>query len=109
MGGGHDAADSPESKLIGGPVQENKPKAKRANPITYVTKDAPPFLIMHGDKDQMVPFGQSELLETALKKAGADVTFRPIKGAGHGGAAFSSKDNLQAVEEFLDKHLKAKK
>jgi acetyl esterase/lipase len=109
MGGGHDAADSPESKLIGGPLQENKDKASRANPIAYVTKDTPPFLIMHGDKDPLVPFGQSELLVTALKKAGADVTFRPVKGAGHGGPAFSSEDNLRAVEEFLDKHLKAKK
>jgi len=109
MGGGHDTPDSPEAKLIGGPVQDNKQRAGRANPIAYVTKDAPPFLIMHGDKDPMVPFGQSELLVTALKKAGADVTFLPVKGAGHGGPAFSSADNLRAVEEFFDKHLNARK
>jgi len=36
----HDAPDSPESKLIGGPVQEHKDNVQRANPITYVTKDA---------------------------------------------------------------------
>jgi acetyl esterase/lipase len=109
MGGGHDAPDSPEAKLIGGPVQENKEKAARANPIAFVTKEAPPFLIMHGDNDPLVPFSQSELLVTALKNAGVDVTFRPVKGAGHGGPAFSSADNLRAVEEFLDKHLKARK
>jgi acetyl esterase/lipase len=63
----HDAAKSPESLLIGGLVQENKDKAARANPITYVTKDAPPFLICHGDLDPMLPHHQSELLEAALK------------------------------------------
>src|SRR5262245_55893196 len=39
MGGSHDQPDSPEAKLVGGPVQENKEKAARANPITYVSKD----------------------------------------------------------------------
>jgi hypothetical protein len=39
----HDAPDSPESKLIGGPIQDHPDKARRVNPITYVTKDAPPF------------------------------------------------------------------
>ncbi len=56
----HDAPDAPESKLIGGPIQENPPKAQKANPITYVTKDDPPFLIVHGDKDPLVPHNQSE-------------------------------------------------
>ena len=40
----HDDARSPESILVGGPVQENKDKVAHANPITYVTKDDPPFL-----------------------------------------------------------------
>ncbi|MCX6910784.1 MAG: alpha/beta hydrolase, partial [Verrucomicrobia bacterium] len=66
----HDATDSPESRLIGGALQENKDKARAANPITYVTPDDPPFLIMHGDRDPLVPHHQSELLAAALKKAG---------------------------------------
>jgi enterochelin esterase-like enzyme len=53
-----------------------------------------------------VPFSQSELLEEALRKAGVDVTFRPVKGAGHGGREFSSEENRKLVEEFFDKHLK---
>lgn len=106
MGGSHDEPASPEAKLLGGPVQENKDKAARANPITYISKDDPPFLIMHGDKDTTVPFGQSELLLEALKKAGVDATLTPIKGAGHGGRQFSSDDNRKLIEEFFDKHLK---
>jgi acetyl esterase/lipase len=99
----HDAPDSPESKLIGGPLLENKDKAAKASPITYVSKDTPPFLIMHGDQDRTVPFNQSELLFAALKKAGVDVTFVPVKGAGHG---FGGPQAIAPVEEFLQRCVK---
>jgi acetyl esterase/lipase len=56
----HAAADAPEAKLIGGAVLDNPEKVKRANPITYVSKDDPPFLIVHGDEDGTVPHNQSE-------------------------------------------------
>ncbi len=108
MGGGHDQPNSPEARLLGGPVQENKHKAARANPITYITKDDPPFLILHGDRDATVPFNQSELLFAALKKAGVDVTFQPVKGAGHDGREFASDENRELVEAFFDKHLKTR-
>jgi acetyl esterase/lipase len=103
----HAPANSPESQLIGGPIQENNDKAARANPITYVTKDAPPFLICHGDSDPLVPHHQSELLEAALKKAGVPVTFYTVKGAGHGG--FNDPKVSELTREFLAKHLKAGK
>jgi acetyl esterase/lipase len=106
MGTHHDAADSPESQLIGGAVQQNKEKAARANPITYVTRNAPPFLIQHGDRDNIVPFGQSELLHEALKKAGVPVTFERMAGAGHGGPAFDTPEMSDKVAAFFDKHLK---
>jgi acetyl esterase/lipase len=109
MGGSHDGPRSPEALLIGGPVQENKEKAAKANPIEYVKKDNPPFLILHGDKDAVVPFGQSELLEAALKKAGVEVTLKRVKGAGHGGPAFTSAENRKLIEEFFAKHLKKEK
>jgi len=99
----HDAADSPESKLLGGPVQENKEKAARANPITYVTPSDPPFLIMHGNRDNLVPFQQSELLRDALQQAGVPVTLRIIESAGHG---FGGREIDQQVAEFFDRQLK---
>lgn len=102
----HNAPDAPEARLIGGPVQQNKEKAARANPITYVTKNAPPFLIQHGDRDTIVPFGQSELLHEALKNAGVPVTFERVAGAGHGGPAFDSPERFERVTAFFDKHLK---
>ena len=101
----HDAPDAPEARLIGGPVQENKDKAAKANPITYVTKNDPPFLIFHGTADDIVPFGQSELLEQALRAAGVEVTFVPVEGAGHGGGKFNDADVRERMEAFFDRHL----
>jgi acetyl esterase/lipase len=109
QGGWHNNPMSPEAQLIGGPVQENKEKSQRANPIAYVTKDDPPFLIMHGTKDDVVPFNQSELLVDALKKAGVPITFRPLEGAGHGGPAFSAPEHMREIEAFFDRHLKPPK
>jgi acetyl esterase/lipase len=81
----HDTPDSPESQLVGGPIRDNPDKVARANPITYVTKDDPPFLIIHGDADLLVPHHQSVLLDAALRKAGVSVRFVTIPGGPHGG------------------------
>lgn len=102
----HDSPKAPEALLIGGPVQKNPDKAERANPIKYVTHDAPPFLIVHGEQDLLVSCNQSELLFDALKKARANVTFYKIAGAGHGDPAFNSDMMRAAVLAFLDKYLK---
>jgi acetyl esterase/lipase len=100
----HDPADSPESELVGGAIQENKEKTRRANPITYVSANDPPFLICHGDADPLVPHHQSELLDAALKSARVEVTFYTVKGAGHG--RFSDPKVADMTRAFLAKHLK---
>jgi len=105
----HDGPESPESRFIGGPIQENKGKVAKANPITYVTADDPPFLIMHGENDQAVPYNQSELLYDALKQAGVEATLYRVKGGDHGfrGASQDSPTELfEMVARFFDKHLK---
>jgi acetyl esterase/lipase len=94
------------TNLIGGDPDENKEKAIRASPMTYVSRNAAPFLIMHGDRDRTVPFAQSETFARALKKAGAEVTFIVVKGAGHGGPRFTSPENLKQIEEFFRQHLR---
>ena len=81
----HDTPDSPESQLVGGPIRDHPDRVARANPITYVTPDDPPFLIVHGDADPLVPHHQSELLEAALRKAGVRVKLVTIPGGPHGG------------------------
>jgi len=100
----HNTPDSPESQLIGGYIQDNKEKVAKANPITYVTEDDAPFLIIHGDMDPLVPHHQSELLEAALEKAGVPVLFYTVKGAGHGG--FKDPNVPKLTKEFFAKHLK---
>jgi acetyl esterase/lipase len=102
----HATADAPEAKLIGGAVLENKAKAARVNPITYVSKDDPPFLIVHGDQDPTVPMNQSQLLFQALKKTGVSAHFHTIHGAGHGGPGFAGQDISGMVAAFFDARLK---
>jgi acetyl esterase/lipase len=91
------------TRLLGGPLRENRAKAAAASPVTYVTKDDPPFLIMHGDQDDTVPIQQSQRLYEALKKAKIEVSFHTVKGAGHG---FGGREIMGMVADFFDKHLK---
>ena len=106
----HNAPKSPESLLVGGPIQEEpyRTLVRKVNPMTYVSKDDPPFLIMHGDKDMLVPLHQSELLYDALKKVGVEARLLTVKGAGHGlrDGEQSPERLLEVVASFFDKHLK---
>ncbi len=101
----HDAAGSPESRLIGGPIQQHPEQAARANPITYVSKNAPPFLIVHGDMDPLVPWQQSELLFKALGSNGVRVHFHTIRGAAHGGRGFHSPPVSLIVRDFFEQEI----
>ncbi len=102
---GHAGPDSAESRLLGGPVLENQEAAQQANPITYVQGDEPPFLILHGTADPVVPPAQSELLYAALTTAGVSATRHYLDNAGHGGPAFSAPGVVDMVVAFLDQSL----
>lgn len=103
-----DSPKSPITALLGGTVQEKKDLANKANPITYATKDDAPILMLHGDKDALVPHSQSEILHDAMKKVGVESTLIVIPGAGHGNGV-ATPDTLAKVDAFLAKHLKSKK
>ncbi|OPZ80595.1 MAG: esterase [bacterium ADurb.Bin429] len=98
-------ADAPESKLMGGPLRDHLEKAKLASPITHIDKDDPPFLIVHGDKDMVVPVSQSQRFHTALQQAKVDSTLMIVNGAGHGGAGMQTPAISAAVVAFFQKHL----
>lgn len=109
----HDSADSPESKLIGTALQQAKDKTAKANPITYIAttggdkvtgKDLPPYLIVHGSDDPVVPVNQSELLFAALKDAGGQAHLHIIDGAGHG-KGFGGSTIEEMVEAFFKRTL----
>lgn len=80
----HDAPDSPESQLLGHPVQDDVENALAASPVSYVHAGAPPILLMHGDDDRIVPVGQARELAAALEAAGAPVELGIVEGADHG-------------------------
>jgi acetyl esterase/lipase len=110
----HDASDpstrtrrkdiSDIDALLGGPAEQNKTKAIAASPITYVSKDDPPFLIIHGENDFSVPASQGELLAAALKTAGVETTLE-ITPRGHS-VGLGGPTLLPIVKAFFDKHLK---
>ncbi|MDR2529930.1 MAG: prolyl oligopeptidase family serine peptidase [Oscillospiraceae bacterium] len=105
----HHGADSPEGFLLGKVnVLENPELAQVANPINAISADkpVPPMLIMHGDKDNVVPFNQSVRLYDALKANGKDATLYKLLGGGHGSGGFVSDDALALVSEFVGKYLK---
>ena len=57
---------------------------KEASPITYVTKDAPPFLLIQGDQDEYIPFSEDTNLQEALRKVGVRCDIIRIPGGTHG-------------------------
>jgi acetyl esterase/lipase len=97
--------DSLIAHLLGGPVSQKLELAKRASPVTWVTRDAAPMLIMQGTNDPLVPLDQSQRLAEKLKAAGAAVTLEVIEGAAHGGPQFTSPERLTMMMEFLTRHL----
>ncbi len=103
----HDAANSPEGKLVGGRVSDKKEIATAASPIAYVSRDDPPFLIIHGNQDRIVPYNQSERLAAALKKAEVECYFATVDGAGHGG--FQNPEVRKRQRQFFDKQLRGVK
>ncbi|MCX7917045.1 MAG: alpha/beta hydrolase [bacterium] len=94
-------------ELLGGVIENIKEKAKKASPVYYVNKECPPFLIMHGDKDNVVPYIQSQILYEKLKENNVPVTLVKIKDGGHG-YGFKNKA-LEFVESFFDYYLKGEK
>jgi acetyl esterase/lipase len=87
--------------------------AALASPVTYVTPDDPPFLLVHGDSDTLVPLSQSEILLARLGEAGVRAELIVVANAGHGlspagGAPVSPArpEIVQRVVDFFRKQLR---
>jgi dipeptidyl aminopeptidase/acylaminoacyl peptidase len=71
-------------KLFRGTEKEKPELYRKASPIFYVSKDDPPLLLAHGEKDDLVPFDQSvRMAETYAHQVGLAVEFIAVKNAGH--------------------------
>lgn len=99
------AAASAESLLLGKNVFLNQEEALAISPVTYVTKDAPPFMIIHGTADETVPFAQGEQLYNKLEEAGCDVKLIAIEGANHADIQFFQQELWERIINFFHEKL----
>jgi acetyl esterase/lipase len=100
--------------LFGGSFQDKKDLWKQGSPICHVSAGDPPFLVVHGDQDEIVPYAQAGEMVAALKKASVPVEFITVKGGGHSMKAAPGNPPAQpdiralreAVLDFLNRNLK---
>lgn len=97
-----DKSKIPEDILFGGCVIDHPEISQPGNPLNYIEEDKPlpPFLIVHGDEDPMVPFHQSYLTAKKLQETGHMVEFYKVVGAGHGTFLWTSQV-LDLVTRFF--------
>jgi acetyl esterase/lipase len=96
----------PPSLLLGCPVQQCKDKAATASPMTYVTKDAPPYLILQGMLDILCPWQQSQMLYDSLRAHGVPSKLVLVPTAGHADGQFDDLKYKQMISDFLDDNLR---
>lgn len=104
----HMSPESPEGMLIGRkPVDQSPELTEAVNPVNHISeeREMKPLLIIHGDKDRIVPFHQSVLLYEKLKAMHKTVEFYKLEGADHGGDAFLKEPVLDIVEQFLQRYM----
>jgi len=97
---------APEAILLGATPIARPDLAKIASPVTYIDKNDPPFLIIHGEKDDMVPNRQSKLLSAWLTATGVENELIIVPNAPHFGNMFDVDEIQTKVMGFLKKHLK---
>ena len=86
-------------------VGYSKETAERASAIHYVDASVPPFLILHGSGDTLVPVRQSEALYNRLQEQGIYSELYILKDAPHGADEFYQQEILDRILAFLEKTL----
>jgi acetyl esterase/lipase len=102
----NDEEKSPEGILLGAAPLNRPDLAKIASPVTYVDKNDPPFLIIHGEKDDMVSPKQSKLLHAWLNTEGVQSELIIVKDAPHFGVMYDVDEVRNKVIDFLKKQVK---
>lgn len=90
----------------GGSILDTPGTAHDSNPLNYISKKTPPFLIFHGDSDKTVSTSQSKILHEALTANGIDSTLYIIKGGEHDGKYFYQPEVMKIIVDFLSRVLK---
>lgn len=81
---------------LGGLVEDRLDLARLVSPRTYVSRDCPPMLLLHGDADALVPVEETVEFHAALKAAGVDATLHVLPGIGHGWDPALTRDEITA-------------
>jgi acetyl esterase/lipase len=103
---GSEDPKSPESLLIGVTPVERPDLAKAASPITYIDKNDPPFLVFHGEKDNIVSNRHSKLFNSWLNHFGVRSELTIVKDAPHFGSMYDVEEIRTKVVNFLKNELK---
>ncbi len=103
---GNEDEKSPEALLIGATPLDRPDLAKAASPISYIDKNDPPFLIYHGEKDNIVSNKQSKLFSAWLKHYGVKNELTIVKDAPHFGTMYDVEEIRNKVIAFLIQYLK---
>jgi acetyl esterase/lipase len=103
---GNDDIKAPEAILIGAKPLERPDLAKAASPITYIDKNDPPFIIFHGEKDNIVSNKQSKLFQAWLQYYGVKSEITIVKDAPHFGTMYDVEEIRTKVIAFLNQHFK---
>lgn len=101
-------ADSMEGVLLGGAAKTVPEAAKKANPITYLDENCPPYLFLHGTQDQVVPIiGAMSFAAHMMAKIGVEnVEFQVVEGAHHDIHDFEKEWIYDLEADFLRRRLK---
>jgi acetyl esterase/lipase len=92
--------------FLGGTFADKPDVYRRASPISYVTKDAPPFLLFHGTEDELVPVDQSRRMAERLKTFGVSVDLVVLEGERHGFTDARNQESMKKMLDFLAERLK---
>jgi acetyl esterase/lipase len=91
------------NQFLGSAAANHAAAARFASPAEQLGRSPlVPFLIMHGDRDRLVPLRQSQILYERLRAAGASARLIVLAHAGHGAGWFKSRDTLATVYDFFD-------
>jgi acetyl esterase/lipase len=89
------------SDFMGGTPEDMPEQYAKASPLTYVSKDDPPVLTLHGSEDVYIPANQATLLDARMREVGASHTLVIKDGFDH-----FNFYNEPIVWEFMDRYLK---